>query len=117
MFEAAYLKPPVALSPQLVVEPAQLAEEADVGPDLPLPPEEGERLRRRHVPLDHKEGGHDGGRPGVAQQAVDEDEAVAEGERAVDELGAVAEVLVDVRLREVGEAEALVRYALFGEPK
>ena len=35
-----------------------------------LSPEDGERLGGGHVALDHEEGGHDGRRARVAQQAV-----------------------------------------------
>lgn len=106
---------PVSLFPELVVERSELLKETDIGFNFSDGSHRGDGLRGGHALVLHEVGGHDGRRPGHAQEAVDEHEPAAERQRPVDEGRTGLEVLRDIRVRQIGQPKAQVRDAGFGQ--
>lgn len=77
----------VALFAQLVVQDAQLVQEAHVGPDLAAATHQAQGLGGRHPLLDHQIGGHGRGRARKAQETGDENQAPVKALGAIDEIG------------------------------
>jgi hypothetical protein len=73
------------LRSEFVIKLSQLLKKSYIGFDLPSLSQIEQGLGGRHVLLLHQVGGHDGGRPGVAQEAVDKDQAVRKAQSAIDE--------------------------------